>query len=86
VSALSTSYGLWYRCDISSGRFLPLSAPPGHADNICCVTGASDPENQVTQVLNAAALVPAGTTRWTVAYSALKQAYQGGTRGALNPA
>ena len=85
MSALSTAFGYWYRLD-SSGRFVPVPQAIGEADDVCCVTGGTDGENLTTQMLNATAMIPAGTTRWTVNGQALRAAFLGGTKLALTPA
>jgi hypothetical protein len=88
LSALSSPevFGRWYRLDIMGiSGFVP-TAEAQDADNILCVTGPIDTESLTTQMLNVAATIPTGSTRWTVDGTALKAAFDAGQTIALTPA
>ena len=90
----SSLVGLWYRFDTNTGRFAYLgdatAAANSPGDGVVCVTSVTDPENQVWQALNAAALIPPPAAasrsrgRWTIVWATLKAAWQGSTTTALS--
>ena len=77
--------GLYFRIDLTSGRFFPCGDASSPGDGTVCVAGATD-ANAAAQALNAAASIPAPLAgKWTVNYSTLAAAVQGGTRVTLTP-
>jgi hypothetical protein len=76
--------GFYFKLDQMSGRFLPaVNGSPG--DQTVCVTGSYNQE-EAYRALNAGAAVPVPVAgKWTVDYTALMLAIDGGTRAELTP-